>query len=171
MKEYYTLKDLVYETGLKYRQLQNRIITIKRKYEDDRKLLYKRSNKWYIHYSIIKEFERKKFKIEYKTFITICSACSYEKQYWSFLIKDIYKNIKLMDGTTRLKYVIEKTKNGINHLHFITTFSNLTELKQIMKDNFLLSKTNDMNIDIQEIYSTNGLHKYLRKTNRPNLLK
>ena len=172
-KDYYTLKELIPIVRLKYRQLQKRMISISLKYKDNKTLLYKKSNKWNIHKSIVKiEFSRKRKPINYQLFATISSANNYDIKYWRYIIKEqINPIIKSLEPTSRIKYVIELNKQNLYHLHFITTFERKKDLKKILADNLLTSKENDMNTLIKYIWEVKGLHQYFRKQNKPVLLK
>ena len=166
-KKFYTLKELLPFTLLGYDALLYRVKKIENKYNGRTELLIKRNNKWYIHDSIINEFQKEKFWIDYKLFITIASSDNLNKAYWKFLLFQINRNMRKIDKTTRTKYVIELTKNNLYHLHFITTFDNENKLNELLKGDILI---NNMNIDIQDIYEKKNLHKYLRKRDKPILL-
>ena len=107
-KDYYNLKELIPIVNLKYRQLKERIKTISEKYISNKELIYKKSNMWHIHNSIIKEFERKRCPINYKYFVTISSKNRFDIDYWKYCVnKNLYKKLKGLDINTRVKYVIE----------------------------------------------------------------
>ena len=170
-KKYYNLKELVPIVNLQYRQLQQRIKIVNKKYENEKELLYKKSNEWYIHTSLVKEFNRKRKPIDYKLFITIASKNQFGLDYWKFYIKKLNKSLKKIDASTRVKYVIEPNKKDNFHLHFITSFSKLKIIKNLIKKDDITNSTNDMNTKIKYVYDTKGLHKYFRKQNKPVLLK
>ena len=170
-KDYYSLKEIEILTGLKYRQLQNRILTIQEKYKKNVEKIYKLKNRWYIHNSIVFEFERKRqVVINYKLFTTISSSDNLDYTYWSLIMKDIDNDIvNDLDHHNRTKYVIEKNKNGIYHLHFMTTFNNTKLLNNLIKKNRYFNN-DTMNILIEDTYDVKGLHKYFRKQNKPTLI-
>lgn len=168
-KEFYNLKELSPLVNIKYRQLQEKIKIISKKYPEN--LIYKKLNKWYIHYSIVKYFRRERNLIDYKLFITIASKNHFELEYWKFFIYQLNKTLKKIDASARIKYVIEKTNSNIYHLHFMTSFSNLKALKSIIKNDDITNNSNDMNTKIVNVFEVNGLHKYFRKQNKPVLLK
>jgi len=171
MKDYYSLKEIEKLTELKYRQLQNRILAVQEKYKNDKTKIYKHKNRWYIHDSILFEFERKRKPINYKRFTTISCKSNYEINYWRIVMKDIDNQIyKNLDKYNRTRYVIELNENGIYHLHFLTTFNNKKLLKKLIKGNIYI-KDNDMNILIEDVYDVIGLHRYFRKQNKPTLIK
>jgi len=169
--KYYTLKELIPIVNLKYRQLQERILIVSEKYKGKNELIYKNNNKWFIHSSLINEFTRIRKPIDYKLFITIASKNKFDLEYWKYYISRLNKTLKKIDITTRIKYVIEKTKNNIYHIHFITSFNKVNALMSIIKKDDITDYTNDMNTKIQEIYKVKGLHEYFRKQNKPVLLK
>jgi len=173
IKEYYQLKELsqISTSILKYRQLQKRIKTISEKYVNRKELLYKKSNRWYIHNSIVTEFVKSKNLINYKLFITISSKNRYDFDCWKRIMYDLNKEIKKIDASTRVKFVIETTKLGILHLHFITTFDKINKLKKIISMNEMTNKSNEMDTYIEKIDNLKQLHKYLHKENRPILIK
>jgi hypothetical protein len=169
---YYNLKELSPIVNVKYRQLQIIVKKVGKKYENNEKLLFKKSNRWYIHSSIIKEFKRQRNPIDYKLFITIASKNQFDIDYWKYFItKKLNKTLKKIDASTRVKYVIEKTKRNVYHLHFITNFGKIKTLKSIIKKDDITNNSNDMNAQVQYIYDVKGLHKYFRKQNKPVLLK
>jgi len=171
-QDYYSLKEIESITELKYRQLQNRILTIQEKYKNNVEKIYKLKGRWYIHNSIVNEFKRKRqVSINYKRFTTISSKNDFEINYWRIIIKDIDKQIyKNLDEYNRTRYVIELNENGIYHLHFLTTFNDKKLLNKLIKKNIYI-KDNDMNILIENIYDVVGLHKYFRKQNKPTLIR
>lgn len=169
--KYYTLKELSPIVNLKYRQLQERILLVNEKYKGKNELIYKNNNKWFIHSSLISEFTRIRKPIDYKLFITIASKNNFDLEYWKYYISRLNKTLKKIDTSTRIKYVIEKTKNNIYHIHFITSFNKVKTLMNLIKKDDFSNNSNDMNTNIQNIYEVKGLHEYFRKQNKPVLLK
>lgn len=170
-KKFYCLKELTTIVNLSYRQLKERLKVVSKRYEDRTELIFKKSNRWYIHYSLIKEFARKRKPIDYKLFITIASKNGFELEYWKFFIIQLNKSLKKLDASTRIKYVIEPTRKDIYHLHFITSFGKLKKLKSIIKQDDITNSSNDINTKIKYVYNVKGLHSYFRKQNKPILLK
>ena len=170
-KSHYNLKELSPIVNLKYRQLQERIKVVSKRYEGRKELISKKSNIWYIHTSIIKDFKRKRNPIEYKLFITIASKNQFDKDYWKFFVIKLNKSLKNIDASTRVKYVIEQTKRDVFHLHILTSFGKIKTLKNLIKRDDITNSTNDMNTNIKYIYNQNRLHQYFRKQNKPVLLK
>ena len=170
--KYYNLKQLSPIVDIKYRQLLIRVKIINEKYKENNKLIYKISNKWFIHSSLIEsEFLRYRKKIDYTLFATINSKNNYEKEYWRYIVVHrIYKKLKEIDVSTKLRYVIE-LKNNSYHLHFKTTYGNIKQLRYLLKADELTNDTNDMNTYIQYVYYIKGLYEYFRKQNKPTLLK
>lgn len=170
-KKFYNLSELVPLVNLKYRQLQKIVKNISEKYKDRKELIYKESNRWYISYSIIKEFKRRRNLIDYKLFITIASKNQFEIDYWRYIVIQLNKQLHRIDSKTRIKYVIEKNSSNIYHLHFITNFGKIRKLSRLIKLNYITNDSNDMNVKILHIYQVKGIHKYFRKQNKPVLLK
>lgn len=170
LQEYYSLTELITIAELKYRQLLERVKIVKEKYKDNNKLIFKKYNKWFIHNSIVSEFKRKRKRIDYKLFITIASKNNYKIDYWKYIVFQLNRKLKNFDTSIRVKYVIEKNKRHIYHLHIITTFSRLKILKRIVNESFLTDDSNDMNTKIKHIYNIRDLHSYFRKQNSPVLL-
>jgi len=170
-KKFYSLKELSPLTNIKYRQLQEKIKVIREKYVDRNDLIYKKSNKWFIHCSLVGDFTRTKYPIDYKLFVTIASKNQFDVEYWKFFICHLNKTLKKINTSTRIKYVIEKTTNNVNHLHFMTSFGNLKMLRKIIQNDDITNNSNDMNTNIKNVFEISGLHKYFRKQNKPVLLK
>lgn len=172
-KKFYTLKELSPLVNVKYRQLQKKIKSVSIKYCDRKDLIYKKSNKWNIHTSLIKEFTRKRKPINYKLFITISSQNNLGLSWWKLTIHELNKSLKKVDASSRVKYVIEKNKKNIYHLHFITNFYGIKKLRSIIKNNDITYSYVDMNMnmEIKYIYNIKKLHKYFKKQNKPVLLK
>ena len=170
VKIFYTLKELSPLVNIKYRQLQERIKIVKIKYEDRSDLIFKKSNIWCIHHSLIKEFARKRKPIDYQLFVTIASSNNFDRGYWKYIIFRLNQKIKDIDTSTRTKYVIE-LKDNFYHLHFMTTFCKFKQLRSLIKNDFFTNNSNDMNTYIQYVTKVKGLHKYFRKQYKPVLLK
>ena len=169
--KYYNLKQLKPIVNLNYRELLKRVKVVSNKYNNQKHLIYKKSNEWNIHSSLIElEFSRKRRKIEYKLFTTINSKNSFDKEYWQFIIHRLYNKLKCIDNSVRVRYVIE-LKDKSYHLHFKTTFDNSNILRNTIKNDELTDKTNDMNIYTISVYYLKGLYKYFRKQYKPILLK
>lgn len=172
-ERYYNLKELTQIDNLKYlayRQLIKRVKIVSIKYQGNKELIYKKSNQWYIHSSIKEEFMKVKKPIEFQLFITIASKNQLPLSYWKIIVFQLKKELKKIDTSMRIKYVVETTSNNINHLHFITSFPGLKKMMRIIKDN-PLTNSDEMNTKIIKITDLDNLHKYLRKQNIPVLLK
>ena len=169
-KEYYSLVELVNIVGLKYRQLQDRILKIYSKYQNNSDLLFKQKNRWFIHNTLLPEFQRIRKPLNYKIFATINSKNSFEKLYWEYVAKQLYKRIRRIDKKAMFLYVIEKTRGDVNHLHFITTYPNKVEIRSLIKQFYLTDCTNDMNVMVKDIFYEEGIFEYLSKQNDPVLL-
>jgi len=169
-KEYYHLKELSPIVNLHYRQLQEKIKIVSKKYKDREDLIYKKSNKWLIHYSLIKEFQRIRKPFDYKLFITISSKNRFDREYWRFIILRLNRKLKKIDSSARIKYVIE-FKDNYYHLHFKTTFGLLKKLRSLIKNDEFTNDNNDMNVDIIYVWDLKGLINYFKKQFKPVLLK
>ncbi|WP_372950819.1 hypothetical protein [Mariniphaga sp.] len=169
--DYYHLIELPEIVNLKYRQLQKRLKIVIEKYESEKDKLFKKSNRWYIHKSIVeKEFSRNRnLPPNYKLFITITTQIDTNSGYWRVIINEINKKLKEIDNSYRIKYVIE-SKNHRQHLHFITDCDKRKELKIIFKKIPELIYLNKVNIDITTIYDEKKLQNYFKKQNKPILL-
>lgn len=172
IKEFLSLTELSKQkqlTDLKYRQLHKRLNFVTQKYNSN--LIYKESNIWYIHRSLIKDFKRIKFLIDYKLFVTISSRDKFDVEYWRTFVNLFYKELKAIDNKVRLKYVIEYNERELPHLHFMTTYSNAKELRKRLRNNIITSDENGMNRKVKDVNKVEGLHKYFRKQNKPVLLR
>lgn len=170
-KKYYSLIELCTIVKLKYRQLQKRVKIVNKKYSNKKELIFKKSNRWFIHNSIIKDFLPIRKPIDYKLFVTIASKNKLELKYWRIVVYHLYRSLKKSDNTTRMKYVVEQTKNGNYHLHFITSYDNLKRIRKIIIENDITNSSNDMNTKIKYITDIKNLTQYLSKENKPILLK
>lgn len=132
---YYSLTQLAPMLKINYRNLIPKVKRISEKYRDKKDLINRKSGKWHIHSSIIIEFKKNNNLIDYKYFITAASENQLDIKYWIFCINDLNQKLKSKEALSRIKYVIETTKNNINHIHFITSFSDLTTLNKIIKNN------------------------------------
>lgn len=167
-QKFYSLTEIKELVNLTYRSLNSRVKIISKKYDSD--LIYKNGNKWAIHYSLImNEFQRNNNPILFKLFTTIRSRESYDFDYWKKIVRDLNRAILFVDRNNRFKYVIEE-KNGFYHLHFMTTFDKMNQLKKIIKSYDLTSDENAMNTKVKYVYDVINLHKYFRKLNKPVLL-
>ena len=169
-KEFYGLKELTTITKLHYRQLQERVKIVSKKYEGRIELIYKKSNKWYIHKSIVSEFDNKRF-IDYKLFITIASKNSYDLNCWKKIMNDLNNELKKIDASTRIKYVIENNKSGVLHLHFITSFKDTKKLQKVISTNYMTSFSNQMNSKIIPITNLTNLNEYLKKQSKQVIIR
>ncbi len=170
-KEYYTLSELSPIVDLKFRQLCKRVKNVYEKYKDKQNLIYKQSNRWFIHHKLISEFKRKRNPIDYKLYVTIASKNDFEVKYWKTFISMFYRELKIVDNSTRLKYVIENTKRDIPHLHFITTYEDIKDLRKKLNEHYITAYENDMDKKVKYVWEVKGLHEYFRKQNKPVLYK
>lgn len=121
-KKYYKTKEVMEKTGISLRTLRYRISTLKEKYKDIPALLYKENNTWYVHRQLLREFlpmiRRTKtlFNMKWRTFITWVTVDGFDDEYHHYLATEI-KNA-LPSGN--FDYVIEQTRQGVNHVHMVT---------------------------------------------------
>jgi hypothetical protein len=168
-KRFYNLRELCPIVNLKYRQLQVKVKNVEAKFRNRMDLIYKQSNRWFIHPMLFSEFKRERRYIDYKLFITIASQDDYQMKCWeTFVKKKLNPILKEIEASTRIKYVIEKTQKGVYHLHIITNFSDKKKLSKLISTDYF---TENMNTKIVEVYNIKGLHQYFRKQNKPVLLK
>jgi len=168
IKEYYNLKEITSFVDIKYRQLKIRVNEVSRKY--DRNLIHKKNNQWYIHRSIVKEFSRKRRKIDYKYFITITPEGKYPFNFLRTFVNHIISQVRQEDSPETIKYVLE-TKNDRNHIHIMTTYNNQPKFRKMLKGHSL-SETK-LNLHFKKLYfqyEINHKHEYMRKQNRPILV-
>lgn len=170
-KEYYTLSELSPIVNLKFRQLHKRVKDVYEKHKENGNLIYKKSNRWYIHRKLKSEFKRKRTPIDYKLYTTIASRNDFEVEYWKTFISMFYRELKNVNGSIRLKYVIERTKRDVPHLHFITTYENIKDLRKKLNEHYITAYDNDMDKKVKYVYEVKGLHEYFRKQNKPVLMR
>ena len=170
-KQYYTLSELSPIVGLKFRQLSKRVKNVHKNFKDHKNLIFKKSNRWFIHRKLLNEFRRKRNPIDYKLYVTISSKNDFEVKYWKTFISMFYRELKNIDSSTRLKYVIENNKRDIPHLHFITTYEDIRDLRKKLNEHYITAYENDMDKHVQYVWEVKGLHWYFRKQNKPVLYK
>ena len=170
-KEYYTLKELIPLVNLQYTQLKIRIRTIKTKYKGS-ELLYKKSNRFFIHKSIIHEFRRKRKPIKYKSFITITPEGDYSRKFLRGFVRYIYGQMKEESPLERMKWVEETTRRGLLHIHILTTFNRQSQIRSYIRKHPLGHTNLNMNfVRITDDIHLRNAHKYMRKQNKPELFK
>lgn len=168
--EFYTLQSLeTYNlTTLRYRQLKNRIKElIIAKDSLIGNLIYKRSNRWYIHVTAIDKFKAKRVHdktkvraINYKNEISINLPTNYDIAFYMYLGTTI---AKALNGSKTI-FSIE-TKNDSYHLHAGTTAQThiiIKELKAIEK-RLSLKILGNKNTMIQPIRFLKNFVHYISK--------
>jgi hypothetical protein len=115
IKEYYTLKEICSNVKLSHRQIQIRLKEVVAKQKNKNNYLVKKSNKWYIHHTLLNDFKRKRKPLDYNLFITIASRNKFDEEYWKFFIHQLNKKLKNIEPSTRVKYVIETTNKNTFH--------------------------------------------------------
>jgi hypothetical protein len=165
--KYYQLNQLMNITGLSERMLKYRMLKVKDKYKNFKELLFRKSNKWQIHHSILNEFMpiRKKViqpskSVDWVCFVTWNTIDNYDMDYHVELLKLIKE--KLPSGS-KIKFVIEKDKRDVNHVHFLT---NATVNETIKCVNQVLNQFfnwYEIMTKVTEINSLDSVQNYLAK--------
>ncbi|AOW09911.1 hypothetical protein [Flavobacterium gilvum] len=173
---YYTLQALETKnlTELKYRQLKNRIkelINTNNKHIGT--LIYKKSNVWFIHYSVVDLFAAKRVHdktkpraINYKNEITINLEYNYNVAFYQFLGTTIAKILK---GSHTIFSVEPSPKiSNTYHLHMGTTAPHHIIIKRIKE---IESKTNitilnNPNTNVSKIRNLTQFVNYIAKQNQ-----
>lgn len=126
---YYTLQAIETNnlSNLKYRMLKNRLkLLLSTKAIEIGNTIFKQSNKWFIHYSIIDQFQairvHSKSKVradKYKNEITINLPSNYDEKFYHFLAYKIKQQLQ----PSKMIYSIETSPKTDSkyHLHIGTT--------------------------------------------------
>lgn len=162
MTRYYKLKDLENIVELKPRMLKYKMKSIKEKYKNS-KLLYKEGRQWFIHESIVFEFDRERKGLNQHNFKSFCSV-SFEGNVSGDFIREIM-NISFLEmkqtKKTTIYYVIEKNRSNQNHLHFLCNWN------KTKKDEGVIYRTikdySIINFDMRPITNFRNLNNYLNK--------
>ena len=170
---YYNLRELIPITNLKYRQLKTRVKDVYEKFSDDKnELIYKKSNRWFIHKSILNEFDRKRKHIDFKLFITINPEGNYPSSELKSLVRHIKDNIIRESPSERIKYVLEHDNREYLHLHIMTTFDNQKKIRKYIRSH-ILSET-QLNIHMKKLFFQEQVREkteYMSKENKPVLIR
>lgn len=160
MKEFYTTKQIKELTGIRERTLRYRLKALQ-PYSNN--MIKKGINEeLLIHKSLIRDFIPKyKTKTatnirDMKTFGTWAMRDNYDVDYHTTLINEVEN-----EGVEVLYSVIEKTKQGINHLHFISSSSadDVFTITQKVLNQYL----DRYQLDVQDIDNQILVYNYLRK--------
>ena len=173
-KEYYNLKELQKICELKYRQLINRVKDVQNKYKENDPRIFKKSNQWFIHKSLIKQFNRKrKPNVKYIYMITISPSPinNYDKEAWHSILKQLHKKFKGIESESVTRYSIEKTENFTNHVHFLSTVNNRTTIRNILDNDYFTKKGNETSIVIESVWDQKGVIKYIEKYGKSKILR
>lgn len=141
LNEYSKLNDIPYLTGLSIRMAKYKMKKVKEKYKNKPDLLFKKNNRWYIHYTILHEFGRerkskKKAENAYQKDWKIFGNYSIKDKYSVGYHQEIMNTIKAHFKDDDFYIVVGENKRKINHVHFLTTSNNLDRLNTIMKSVF-----------------------------------
>jgi hypothetical protein len=164
-KEYYNLNELVTIVDLKIRALKYRMLYVKVKYKNKRKLLFKKGKSWNIHWTILFEFDRIQLtKYEksnnFNTLVTISPYGNYDYEALVAVVYQVYNDLKKIKADIRLHYFIEQGERGLlNHIHFITNLTHNHEKMIIRASKQLII----CNTDVDCIYEKWKLLDYLKK--------
>ena len=169
--DYYSLKQLIPIVNLSYTQLKRRIKSIKEKFQEE-KLIFKKSNRYFIHKSIIDEFKRNRNPIDYKLFISISPEGYYDTKFLRKFVNDIYTSVNEDSPLERFRWVWETKSSGRIHIHILTTYNYQFRIRKLI-NNHPLGITK-LNIHFKKIKDDIHLKNeliYIRKENKSELLK
>jgi hypothetical protein len=165
--KYYQLNQLMSITGLSQRMLKYRMLKVKDKYKDFKELLFRKSNKWQIHHSIINEFMPLRKKVislsnstDWICFVTWNTIENYQIDYHVQLLKLIKEKLPL---GTKIKYVIEKDKRGVNHVHFLTNATINETIKCVNQVLYQFFNWYEIMTKVTEINDLDSVQNYLAK--------
>ncbi len=165
-KEYYTLKDLESIVDLKTRQLKYRMVAVKKKYQNNKKLLWKGTKSWNIHWSIIFEFDRVKLsnkerEMKSNTLVTINPDGNYDIAYNLELLNNLMKELSMVAPIpVKCLYFIEQGELGDKyHIHFVTNLT--TDYSNLIRRH--ANCYTDTNTDVRCIHEEWQLLEYLHK--------
>lgn len=164
-KEYYSLTEVEKLVDLKTRSVKYRMLKVKEKYKDNKKLLFKGKKNWHIHKSILFEFDRiqlnKAGKIaKYNSLVTISPDGCYEVEALTAALPLIKKEMEKIDVNASMYYYIEQGERGkLNHVHFVTNITPNFKNRIYRICNIYLKST----VDTRMIYEVRQLLAYLQK--------
>lgn len=173
---YYSLQAIEAKnlSNLKYRMLTYRLkLLLSTNQIEIGNTLYKKSGRWYIHYSIIDKFQAsrvhdktKERANKYKNEITINLQGSYDIEFYTFLATTIKK--ELINSKTI--YSIEKSPTTDNryHLHIGTTADSyrITQALQKIEKATGLEILSYRNTNIAPIRNLTQFVNYITKANQ-----
>lgn len=176
-KEYYNLKELLSVTELKYRQLLNRVKEVYEKHGSNKELIYRKSNIWFIHHTLVSEFKRKRKLILYKFWLVISPSPdnNYNMPAWYNTAKRLHNKFKAQYPSAVTRYTIEQRQDFVNHLNFLTTLTNINKIRSIVRHDIVTNDSeNKMNLHVKPIYnieSQQTIIKYIEKDMRSVILR
>jgi hypothetical protein len=163
LDKFYKLKDLENMVELKPRSLKLRMLVVKKKYKTKPTKLYKKGNRWYIHESIVYEFDRKRNNLnekEYKSFVSISFDGSRSVDCINEITQQVFVKLQSYFDEVIINYTIEHNRSQILHLHFITNITTNQNNKKILHKLFNMY---DVIFDMKYITNFRNLENYLSK--------
>jgi hypothetical protein len=164
-KEYYSLVEIEQLVDLKTRSVKYRMVEVKKKYKDNKKLLYKGKKNWNIHKSIIFEFDRKQLSVterlaKYNSLVTISPDGNYDIEALRAALQLIKIEMEKIDVNASMFYFIEQgERGGLNHVHFVTNITPNFKNRIYRICNIYIKST----VDTRMIYEVRQLLTYLQK--------
>lgn len=168
IKNYYTLTELKFITGMSLRSLKYRMKDIKEKYNNVPMLLHKVGKYWQIHYTLVEEFKPKYVMTYSKLFdhhwSSLCTwnpLYNYDIDYHIELIHEI----KNEAPNNSFAYVIEQDQRNNNHTHLISDLS-MEKLDEIVKKvlTIYIENPKEIQIKTETINNRHNVVTYLMKT-------
>lgn len=164
-KKYYGTTEVMEKTGISLRTLRYRLSNLKEKYKEVPALLYKENNVWFIHRQLLEEFlpkiRRNKtlYNMGWNSFITWATIDSFDNAYHDQLATEI----KFCFPHGNFDYVIEKTKNDVNHVHMVTDLpvSELEETIDQIINKYLPKK--EYRLQVEQVQSKALSRNYFNK--------
>lgn len=167
---YYTLKQLENYgfTNLKYRMIKyrfNDLVTANKIRVGDK--IYKQKNKWFIHVSLIGNFQAKRklkshMQIVYENEITINLKDNYNSEYYHLMG---YFLLQYLDPNQTLYRVEAGEKNGGYHIHLATTadYQYINHALSLLEDRLQIRIIGNSNTHISKIRHHTAYIDYINK--------
>jgi hypothetical protein len=168
---FYTLKQIenYHFTNLKYRMIKNRFKElISTGGITKGNLVFKKGNRWQIHYSLLDKFQAKRkhkshSKVEYQSELTINFDSNYDLHFYHYIGSQVLKGL----DPNQSAYCIEASdiKKNTYHIHFATTasypdiYAVLYKIEEYLDLNIVKNK----NTHIATICNKALYHNYMNK--------
>ena len=168
---YYTIEQIqkYHLTDLKYRMIKYRLkLMLSSSNILQRKLAYKKGQKWFIHYSLLDKFQAiRKHKshslVRYENELTINFDSNYDQHFYHHIGSEILIGLE----PNRSTYVIEASasRSDSYHIHFATTasYSQIYEVLSIIEENLALNIIKNKNTHLASIKNRGLYHNYIHK--------